>query len=516
MPRSLVVLLALVAAPGLAAAAPAAWCKDLSTTTATLYPNDLTDLTSPDLEAATQAVVKASCARTVDDKFVAQITSARDALTKRLDLHADDWVDVVAWMNHNTNFDPPEITVKSLAALSPVEQYVAEDIDYKNSVGGAADDYMYYMDALGAKATETARAFFVLWCAKDAGDNNVSKWGVCQGDITAFDLRKLSAELHADTAHAGAARFWIRVHAFKIPEAVAHVAEQKKKLVASDAAYQKYFDAAAAGAAEWTRTVGSNTKLLALVEQMDSATLFHSRKLLDGCDEATTAALGDAISTLPASSFKGMNDKHDDMRHSFVFQVGPLLANTPAVNLALNAYISCHPDSSIAKHFGWYMLQTPGSRGPRGAALGAMQRVKAAFDDTTKKAPPMLGFYARPYSGYTDNLNSAGGGVKSLAPKGDKVMVAFDKTSITTQDCVKSHETDRIARIENGNVYYEVICDKTAPVKHDTTWPDQGISAAFAKVLKPGIVFSAADDAVIATWPKGAGLPNWVLFGTVK
>nr|HEX4316487.1 hypothetical protein [Kofleriaceae bacterium] len=524
---SLLIGLATLASAHVASAGAPAWCKAIQHPANFVDDSSLKDAqtaaAAPDLGTAVQRIVAVSCADKIDPKYDAPLAALRDSFAKRLDMAADDWADAVAFTNENGNapaFWQPSGT--AIETLSPVEQFVDEKADFKNDMDRLALSGDYFYDALGSKLTETGRAAELMWCVKDETskeepDHDITKWVSCQIDLDAFDLKKLSSELHADTAHAGLVRFWIRVHAYDLPAQIARVAAQKKQVLAAFPPYKQLFDAVAQGAADWTKTVGTNSKLLDIARQMDDAVWFHSRKALDGCDATTTAALGEAVSTIPAKSFKGMMmDKRKEPDKGFAYRAAPLLVNTPVVHVALAAYVACHPKSAIARDFAWYLVQTPGARGPRTAGLTAAQRVKLQFDDTRKQAPALVGYFMRPYAGYNELSTSRGGTVSSAKLAGDKVTVVPDKQYETQIQCVKEHYSNRIASIVNGNVYYEIVCDQTAPVKEDVTPDTFTVEAQFAKVLTPGVAYSMDGDQIFAVKPKTGDLPTWVLFGNVK
>ena len=63
----------------------------------------------------------------------------------------------------------------------------------------------------------------------------------------------------------------------------------------------------------------------------------------------------------------------------------------------------------------------------------------------------------------------------------------------------------------------ERTCDKSGVVTHDTTRAPFAISARYEAVLKPGVVFSATGQDVLAIWPsKTAKAPSWLLGGALK
>jgi hypothetical protein len=227
------------------------------------------------------------------------------------------------------------------------------------------------------------------------------------------------------------------------------------------------------------------------------------------------------VATLPAKAFTAMHDVRDDPFAGFAAAAGPLLVNTPVVNLAASAFVECNKGTATADFLGEYLQRVPGERGPRNAALGAIMGETFKFDDTEAKKLQYPSFGTRPYQRSGGAIRSAGGVVKSTKPEGDALTVNLEKTSVVQEDCVASHKTHRLSRIRpDGVLEYESICDKTAMVKHDTTWSNFKVNPAHAKWLKPGTQFSSVMGSklgdVIATWPnKNAKTPSMVLGATL-
>jgi hypothetical protein len=114
------------------------------------------------------------------------------------------------------------------------------------------------------------------------------------------------------------------------------------------------------------------------------------------------------------------------------------------------------------------------------------------FDDTDARKLSYPKFGTRPYQRSGGAISSAGGVVKSVKPGKDALDVSLEKTSVVQEDCLQSHHTNRISRLRpDGTLEYESICDKTAMVKHDTTWNNFRVNPAHAKWLKPGVQSSA-------------------------
>jgi hypothetical protein len=366
---------------------------------------------------------------------------------------------------------------------------------------------------------------FIDWCLKDDSvardDGNMAKWAVCWPDIAKFDAAKIYAEIHADAAHDGVAKMWLRFHVYDLPAEIKEVADRKAGLIKKDDTWQKVFAEAAKARGDWAKGVGSNAKLLELALAMDAAAIFHSRKLLDGCEAKTDEALAAAVSTIPAKAFAGMHDDREMRTKGFAESAGPLLVNTPVVDVAAVAYSECHSKTARADYLQTYLQDVPGSRGPRNFALADLMGATFTFDDTNAKGMQFPDFNGRPYGRSGGAIMSAGGVVKSVKKDKTSLVVALEKTTMKQEDCVKEHRSNRMARIRDGQIEYELICDKWATVTHDTTWTDFHLNLEDEKLLNPGVVFSSVNldgvGGVVAIWPnKTAKTPSLVLGGTVK
>lgn len=477
-------------------------------------------------------VVSYSCSK--DPGIDAQrpmVEKVRAEWSKKLFMNDADWSDAVLYVKNSgfSGFDIP-VSAKTIATLTPIDQYLSIKQGFGGDSGNAVADSIYAADAMDDVLTETGRLGFLESCGADKGvgrdDYEVMMWAVCQADVAKLDGNKLAAELRTDTAHTPQVRTAIHIRIAVVLDSLQKAKDQAAKLVKRDDVYKKVFDVAAKGRADWATTLGTNKELLALVQAMDSAVAFHSRKQLAGCEEKTAKALATAVSTIPAKAFTGMYDIRDDPFGGFAHKAAPVLVNTPVVNLAATAYALCQPKSAIGDMFGAYLQEVPGFRGPRSAAFAAVFAQKFELDDTNLKEVPVPKIGQRPYDRSGGSISSAGGVVKSVKPgtgedKG-KMVVALQPTKIKQTDCVKEHSTNRITGITSGGtVQYELVCDKTAVVEHDNTWTDFKISPSTAAWLKPGVVFSSVHGEetadVVAVWPnKSAKLPSLVLGGTVK
>jgi len=531
--------LALFGATRPAVAGPAAWCGDAKFDA---NGEDLRRLSSDRAEDAVHAIVTVLCSSNPDiEPHRADVEAARQAWGKKLFMTDADWADTPVWVkgHHEGKSD---FSAKSLKDFTPIDQYKAIVDGFQGVNGSSGEiDPLYLADAFGAQFSQSGRlALLVRYCFK--GENvahvqdDATKMAICQGDIDAFDPAKVSEELRADSQHTGEIKMMLRWRAvMEYPELLAKWNDAKTKLIKADDEYKKMFDITAKARDEWQKTVGTNSKLLDLTLQMDSGSVFHSRKLLDGCEDTTQAALADAIATLPAKAFADMHDVRDDPFKGFGSKAGPLLVSNPKINLAVIAYVLCNYDRPSGAFLTSFVQNVPGQRGPRNASMGALMKADFKFDDLNAGKLHFPSFGARPYSFSGGAVSTAGGVVKSVKPgKDGEIVVALEKTTMKQNDCVKEHNGPHIESIlASGTVQYELICDKWAVVEHDTTWTDFKISKDYEKVLKPGVVFTStytenqraakrekgrgADADVLAIWPnKSAPLPSWVLGAKVK
>jgi hypothetical protein len=491
-----------------------AWCSGATFRAESNLFDELSETHDP--QTTIELLAKASCSN--DDAATAhraEIDAARAAWGKKYGMAEADWGDVVAALNGGDDYSKVDLSANALTTLSPIDQYKV----IAQGFGQLARDPFYFTDAFGAQLTETGRLAFVQYCL----DNQrvPAEWAACQEDVDKLDVAKVYAELHADP-HAGSAKHSIRMIAAGTADLVAAYAAKKAALIKKDGEYGRAFDVAAKARAEWATKVGTNTKLLALVTAMDSATVFHSRKQFDGCEAKTADALAAAVSEIPAKAFTGMHDDRNDPTQSFATKAKNVLARSSAVTLAAIAYAECQPKTGLGNYAANLLNGVPTARGPRDYALAALLATDFKFDDTNTKglAVPRPG--QRPYP-YGQVPMSVGGTVKSVKLVGDTLDVALEKTAERVEDCVKEHEGHVVRIREDGSLEREIICDQTAMVTRDTSYvADFKINPTDQKWLKGGVLFSAtyADSSpmdVIAVWPsKGAKLPSIVLGGVVK
>lgn len=523
-------LVAAMLAPQVAWAGPSAWCKQK--TEASEY--DLPKLKSHDManDAMIELIGELSCSPDSGvEAHRRDVDAARAEWSKKLGMSDADWADVAPFAEaRQGEFLKADFSVKGFDKMTPIDQYKAIRESFQDSSGDVTDA-LYVADVLDARLSETGRMAFIRWCLEDSTGgvhDNVVRWAICQPDIDKFDANKIFAEVKSDTAHGGAARMWLRIKAYEVAGDLKEYAKKKAAALKQDGEYAKVFDTAVKARAEWAKTVGSNSKLLEVALGVDSGVLFHSRKLLDGCEQKTQDMLAAEIAKLPAGTFQGMMDVRDDPYAGFAGKAGPKLVANPSIHLAASAFLMCEPKNPSADFLGGFLEWLPGARGPRSFAIGEIATASASFkfDDTSAGKLAFPQFNERPYMRSGGKPDSAGGTVKSVKKDKDVLVVSLEKTFVNGEICSKSHRgrADRIVieTATSARVEYESICDKWEPHKFDTTWSDFKIDPKFEKLLKPGVVFSSTYGGgekadVIAIWPsKTAKTPSWVLGATLK
>lgn len=518
MKRFLLAGATMLATTGAASAAPATWCKEVK-----VDPGKLHALETKNPDDLVKALVSAECNPTSEiEAHRDELEQARAQWSRRLGMTEADWSDAVAYATSQLSGIRAAMTARTLAAASPLDQYA---VILKAGQPGEDMDALYAADMFEPNLSEAGRfAFLETRCVRaapvDAYGMTGSEviWAICQADIDRMDVAKLLAEIHADTTHDGALRMKLRLDAYELSAALkSHLAEVEQ-VKARDEASKRLFALASQAREAWSSGAGKNTRLLELVLAMDSAALTQSRSQREGCEPSTTAALAEAVSAIPASSFAGMYDDRGHPEAGFATAAGPLLASSPAVVLAAGAVLRCAPDTDLAAYLHVIVDQGAPSRGPRNAALARIRSTKITYDNVNARLDyPQPRPYGEHYPGEMFQARSLGGVVKSVQKHGDSLKVEIKQTFIRTLDCTRSHRTRRISKIHaDGRVEYQDVCDRSELRTHDNTWDAFELSAGHAAWLKPGVMFSASGKDVIAVWPSAtAKVPSIVLGGQV-
>lgn len=508
--------------PALAAAELPSWCgkKTFEANSA-----DVNALRRTEPDYIVRTVVTLLCSSSSDAVPVhGKAEELRKEWGKKLGMSDADWADAVPFVdNRDGNYPKVELSTKVIGQFTPMDQWWAIREGLK--AGDISAQGVYVADAMHGGLSEVGRMAFIEFCLKERLEHEeMPRHAMCAGDIAAWDPAKFATQLRGDSAHDGGTKMLLRLRALELAEKLGAYQAERDKMFKKDDAYKKMVEVANKGRAEWEKGVGTNASLLELMQAMDSATLSGSRKLFAGCEEKTQAALTAAIGKLPAKAFAGMTDVRDDPFGGFAKKAGPVLVNNPEVNLAANAWAQCHRQTATADFLMASLQEVPGSRGPRAAAYAALLNEKFVFDDVNARPPRFPSFYDDvPYRRSGGSLSSAGGVVDKVTSGKDSATVALQKTTAKRVDCIKSHRTGRVTRINSdGRLDYEAICDKSAVVTYDTTWTDFKVNLAHVPLLKKGVVFSATNHNngpfdVLAIWKdKNATVPMLVLGAKVK
>ena len=508
------------AAPRAASADLPAWCGTASFEASS---SDLNDLKRTDPDYVVRALAKTRCSRSPEvAQHHASIDAARQAWGKKFGMVDADWADAVAFIdNRDGNFPKVAYSTKLLAELTPMDQWraIREGLELD---GKRHADALYVADVLHGQLTEVGRLAFLEWCLQENLEHDsIGHWAICQADADQWDFAKFAIQLRSDAAHDGGTKMLLRFRAAELSKRLEEAAAKRDKLFKQDAEYKKLFDVAAKARAEWSKGIGANTKLLELVQAMESATFASSRKQFAGCEQTTSEALAGAVATIPAKSFAGMADVRNSPFEGFAHAAGPVLVKTPVVNLAAIAYALCHK-TATADWLRATLQQVPGVRGPRSAALTALYDEKFEFDDVNARQPRYPDVGSRPYARSGGSITSAGGVVDKVTMEKDRANVSLKKTTAKRLACVQSKPTNRLSRIRaDGTLEYESLCLKSAIVTYDTTWADFKINPAHAPLLKAGVVFSSVYGDkffdVVAIWSNAnATTPSMVLGARLK
>ena len=348
-----------------------AWCKgeDFGASEYTVRGRD------EDYRTTVRNIVDFSCSKNpaLDPKRP-EMEKLRAEVSKELFMNDADWTDAVAYIKESGFSDTEDviqITEKTLASLTPMDQYVATRYGFRDDGGygaGANGDPLYRTDALDDVLTEAGRLGFLEHChgtgSTGREDSDVFDWAVCAEDVQKFDGAKFANELRIDTAHPGKQKTMLHIRAGEVMQALKDIGQRRDKLFKKDDAYKKVFEVAQKGRDDWRKGVGTNKDLLSLVQAMESARWFHSRKQFAGCEDKTQKALSGAAAKIPAKLFKNMYDERDDPFHGFANKAAPVLVISPSFHLAATAFALCQPESGI----GAWLGGDPRSRCPDTAA----------------------------------------------------------------------------------------------------------------------------------------------------
>jgi len=509
---------------GSASAAPD-WCKDASFDSDDY---DLKDLSSTNVDYVIATFAKATCKPSAEaTSNMANIDKSRQAWGKKLGMNEADWADAVAFANVKELPSDPQLSTKDLGKMTPIDQYVAIREGFSEN-GTNFDNFVYLTDMFEPNLSEVGRFGYISECVHTPhtpDEGSSVRFAICQGDIDAFDLAKFHASLRSDTAHKPEQKMQLRIQAYQWPTKLKEHNETLKKIYAKDEAYKKLWDAAKKGRADWAATFGSNKDLLALAQKMDTFKFTKSRKAFEGCEEATEKALHAAVTAkVSAKLFADLKDIRMDPFAGVAKDVGPKILDIPEIAFVAGPYIICHDKRGTAEFLSYFIDQVPGQRGPRGGAHTSITKTPIVLDDMNAKIE-YGNSWVHPFARSHGAMGSAGGVIKGIKEKDGLLVVELEKLLVKRKECVQSHRTNRISRINrDGSIDYELICDKMGIKTYDETWADFNISPAYKSMLKKGVLFSSVRNTengkgadILAVWPKkDAALPTMVLGAPVK
>ena len=512
-------VISMLGARGALAGGKPAWCKELPKGDS----YDLKDLSSSDQRDVVITLAQATCWPTAEaEAHAADIETARQGWSKRLDMIDSDWADAAAYatQDHATKQNGRvrihEDKIKTAwSSFDAMDQWgmISEPV---GGSGALVLDTDYLVDALGLHLTEIGRAAYVRKCI--ASPLPV-EWATCQGDIARLDYGKIATELRASTAYSGIERMRIRISidALRKESLPAHAAEIKK-LIATDAGYQKLFDASDATWKEWTGRYKTDAAVIELAGAMDDARATNSRKAYAGCEDRTWQMWKSLLATIPAKAFAD-HDKDETFGHA---AMGPILSN-PSLYLASVAMLTCmtvgqdhdHHADILIRELGSAMERWPGFRGPRTATQSAILTTGITLDD--RDAQIEHPHVDRPFAAGTGSRGGGSGVVGSLKPSGKTAVVTFKKQLVRQVQCAEGRRTNQVTQIRpDGSLIYATVCIRNETVTVDKASDPQTVNARYVEGLAPGMFVSIIEDVVLSARKPGAAVPSMVFGVAVK
>lgn len=442
-----------------------------------------------------------------------EVEAARADWGKRLGMVEADWADAAAWtkQDYETTKVPP--STRDLAAASPLDQWIIITNDSPH-----AYDF-YVADIFEPRLSELGRMALVEACVKKRSE---VEWAVCQADIDKLDAAKIFEELHADTTQAPAFKMKMRLEALGLADRLKEHARKVAEAQAKDEGMKKVWELAARAREEYASKASpsSNEKLVALVTRMDGASFANSKKLFEGCDEATWTALGEAASKLPGKIFDDFRDVREDPAHGFASKAMPLAFEDASFHLAAIAVVMCGARPAVAYNLSQYAATGPGFRGPRDYAFSQLALHPPELDKRGAKL--FVPRIDKPYFRSGAAPMSSGGVVQKVAKQGDVLTVTGAPLIVKREECVASHQSNKIDHLRgDGAIQYQRDCDRSAVVAHNDQWLPFTLPARYEKLLKPGVLISIVGDGhesdLIAVWPNAkAKHPSWFVGGELR
>jgi hypothetical protein len=483
-----------------------------------------------DVQRGLKAVVGGMCnAETTSDSEWAALDEAYRKLSARFGLSEDDWADVVDWALTKDGMNDTGVgrsdAKKVWSKYDPVDQYAGIEHNFVqagNKYGHV--EPAYFVDALGSNLTETGRLGWISWCMGQSNDDRAVIWAMCQGDIDAFDGKKVAAELRTAKDRSGYDRMSIRLVLDRVTGQLAKHAADVKKLIASDPIYGQMFDIAKKERAGWK----PNPELLALDVAMEDAMVSQSRRASEGCAETTLKALLSSVSKIPAKTFT-LHRKADEEAMIFFGKMTDVIASgllsQPDSFLAANAYAMCQDMTGSKSHDAPLITslvrnaggEWAGFRGPRTAAQTRI--FQANLQPDARDARIDFPQIERDWFGDRDGGGWRGsyGTVTKVSSKGGKIRIEFQKKKHQEYVSLNCKKTGRIQAIRaNGDVVYEETCSDSKLITSMEGPDPVDVSAEQGKGVKAGMFVNVVEGYVLTAWPAKSDIPVVILGQPVK
>jgi len=441
----------------------------------------------------------------------AEVEAARADWSKRMGMVEADWADAAAWTKQDFETTKVSPSTRDLAAASPLDQWLIILHDSPHAYA------FYAADIFEPRLSELGRMALAEACVKARSE---VEWAVCQADVDKLDFAKVFEELHADTTQKPGFKMKMRLAALELADALKEHAKKVADAQAKDEGMKKVWELAARARDEYASKAPANEKLVALVTRMDGASFADSKKLFEGCDDATWAALGEAVGKLPGKTFDDFRDVREDPAHGFASKAMPLAFEDASFHLAAIAVVMCGARKPVAYNLSQYAAAGPGFRGPRDYAFSQIALHPPELDKRGAKL--FVPRIDKPYFRSGAAPMSSGGVVQKVAKQGDVLTITGAPLIVKREECVASHQSSKIDHLRgDGAIQYQRDCDRSAVVAHNEQWLPFTLPARYEKLLKPGVLISIVGDGhendLIAVWPSAkAKHPSWFLGGELK
>lgn len=414
-----------------------------------------------------------------------------------------------AWMKQH-GLDESDFEVVVAAAKGRtwgVQNYAELD----GPVGHMSDGSALALDIMGPSAPMLARVAYVSTCLASADQTNLPGDALVRQIACAqepVDASKAYAEIDQSKQLNVEMRFMLRQSLRRTFASLVDVRAQLAALAKSEPAVAQLTAIAAAERKAWAAPSPARKQLLALVDEMEDATVDNKRSAFAGCEAKTRAAWADVIHRVdvPKVNLDGV----------YPAMIGATFQDAEAY-LAHEALELCASgnEASIANQSG-FLGDELVRRGPRTSTIAAFAAAAGTikFDRRDLEMPT----FGRPERSIR-SLHVAHGTLEKVAAHDGKVEVIFKKVIVVAEGCVESVSTGEIERIsDSGVVETRRRCVKRGPVQHDVTPPSLYVSPFLTQGLTPGMTLFATEDGLplVATASAASTKAIWLLGVTLK